>query len=111
LFGANLQKQKFIRLLGRKPDTGLFGIFPTGYPTWPDRFRTLRHPNPHFGTKYLELFLMIDSGLVGSTDISFITSQGHEPEHHAFSLGGKRQLARAHLPLDRRKWKIPLLIL
>jgi hypothetical protein len=45
-----------------------------------------------------------DSGLVGSTDFY---PPGHEPKHHAFSPDGKRVLAKAHLPLDRRKWKIP----
>jgi hypothetical protein len=50
---------------------------------------------------------MIDSGLVGSTDFHSSHPQGHEPKHHAFSPDGKRMLAKAHLPLDRRKWKIP----
>ena len=31
---------------------------------------------------------------------SFITSTGDEPEHHACSPDGKRQLARSRLPLD-----------
>ena len=34
-----------------------------------------------------------------------ILPQGHEPEHHAFSLNGQRQLAKARLPLGRRKTK------
>jgi len=41
--------------------------------------------------------------LVGSTIFSFSTSTEdlkdlNEPEHHAFSPDGKRQLAKAHLP-------------
>ena len=32
--------------------------------------------------------------------------QGHEHEHHAFSPDGKRQRAKAHLPLDRSKWDL-----
>ena len=34
------------------------------------------------GVTGVTLHGVIDSGLVGSTDFSFITSQGHEPEHH-----------------------------
>jgi len=41
------------------------------------------------------------------TDFHSSHPQGHESEHHAFSPDGKRQLAQAHLPLDRRKWQIP----
>ena len=28
-------------------------------------------------------------------------------EHHTFSPDGRRQLAKDHLPLDRRRWNIP----
>ena len=37
---------------------------------------------------------LIDSGMVGSTELRSSHPQGHEPEHHAFSSDGKRQLAK-----------------
>ena len=37
----------------------------------------------------------------------FHSSHSQGPEHHAFLPDGKRQLAKAHLPLDRRRWKFP----
>ena len=54
---------------------------------------------------------MIDSGLVGSTEFSFIASQGHEPEYHAFSPDGKRQLLGG-VPREQKmlKGQIPRVI-
>ena len=45
-----------------------------------------------------------DAPPCGTTDVHSSHPQGPEPEHHAFSPDGKHQLAKAHLPLDRRRW-------
>ena len=68
---------------------------------------SLSFPGSKFHHTIASILLVIDAGLVGSTNFCSSHPQWHEPEHRAFSPDGKHQLAEAHLPLDGRMWRMP----